>query len=416
MAQAKPSAPGTMEALRTRYVQRLAARRGELHAFAAAFTAGRDIDDEELRYLAHNLAGSGATYGFPEISTLAGDLEDLLALPETGANRETKADLIWRLVEACDNVLAEHAPPAEERETAPAMTSAHPSLDDLAWAEEDLTGAGTLTAPMQEPAPAPTSAAASPPSQRNRPVLLTVDDDLDIREAVEMLFEDIALVYSAADAKHALELIQEKHPDVVLLDERIPGMSGVELLEKLGTMPELANIAVVMLTANHESSSVMRAIAAGAVDYLVKPFEPETLKERVGAMLENASLSILIADDDPLIRDLLSGKFRAAGMDAETARNGMEVLELTAQRSFSLIILDRMMPGMDGLAVLKKLKSTAADHAPPVLFLTARRNEQDVIEGLREGALDYVVKPFVPDEVVARALRIIEREREKRHA
>lgn len=414
MAQAKPSAPGTMEALRTRYVQRLAARRGELHAFAAAFTAGTDIDDEELRYLAHNLAGSGATYGFPEISTLAGDLEDLLALPETGANRETKADLIWRLVEACDNVLAEHAPPAEERETAPAMTNAHTSLDDLAWAEEDLTGAGTLTAPMQEPAPA--SAPASPPSQRNRPVLLTVDDDLDIREAVEMLFEDIALVYSAADAKHALELIQEKYPDVVLLDERIPGMSGVELLEKLGTMPELANIAVVMLTANHESSSVMRAIAAGAVDYLVKPFEPETLKERVGAMLENASLSILIADDDPLIRDLLSGKFRAAGMDAETARNGMEVLELTARRSFSLIILDRMMPGMDGLAVLKKLKSTAADHAPPVLFLTARRNEQDVIEGLREGALDYVVKPFVPDEVVARALRIIEREREKRHA
>ena len=100
MAQAKPSAPSTMEALRTRYVQRLAARRGELHAFAAAFTAGRDIDDEELRYLAHNLAGSGATYGFPEISTLAGDLEDLLAVPETGANWETKADLIWRLVEA----------------------------------------------------------------------------------------------------------------------------------------------------------------------------------------------------------------------------------------------------------------------------------------------------------------------------
>ncbi len=120
------------------------------------------------------------------------------------------------------------------------------------------------------------------------------------------------------------------------------------------------------------------------------------------------SRRILIADDDPHIRDVLNFALTKAGMQTIAATNGTEALELAEAQQPDLIVLDINMPRMDGLDVCRKLR---AESRTPILFLSSRDEEIDRIVGLEVGADDYVVKPFSPREVVARINAIMKRTR-----
>jgi two-component system OmpR family response regulator len=115
---------------------------------------------------------------------------------------------------------------------------------------------------------------------------------------------------------------------------------------------------------------------------------------------------ILIADDDPHIRDVLSFALGKAGMKTLCASNGAEALEMAKAGQPDLIILDINMPRMDGLEVCRRLR---AEDQTPILFLSSRDEEIDRIVGLEVGGDDYVVKPFSPREVVARINVILKR-------
>ncbi len=108
---------------------------------------------------------------------------------------------------------------------------------------------------------------------------------------------------------------------------------------------------------------------------------------------------ILIVDDEVRIVNFLVSKLRASGYDVLTASNGIEGLEQVKAQEPELIILDVLMPKMDGLAMLKELRSFSA---VPVIVLTAKGADTDRIRGLQLGADDYLPKPFNPDELVAR--------------
>jgi CheY-like chemotaxis protein len=116
---------------------------------------------------------------------------------------------------------------------------------------------------------------------------------------------------------------------------------------------------------------------------------------------------VLIADDDPAIRDLLAYKFRLAGLRAITAADGDEALRKVEEHRPDLAILDRLMPRLDGVAVLQRLRARPETKNLPVIFLTAMRQERDILQGFRLGAADYVIKPFLPEEVLARGLRLL---------
>lgn len=116
---------------------------------------------------------------------------------------------------------------------------------------------------------------------------------------------------------------------------------------------------------------------------------------------------ILIADDDPLLRGLVEHKLSAAGHQIFTAGDGAAAMvEITAQRP-DLIVLDAMMPVLDGFEVLRRLKSAPETSSLPVIMLTALKREQDIVGALQLGAADYLVKPFIPDELVARIRRLL---------
>ena len=116
---------------------------------------------------------------------------------------------------------------------------------------------------------------------------------------------------------------------------------------------------------------------------------------------------ILIADDDPLLRTLIEHKLAASGHEVVIAADGSEALEAAAREQPDAIVLDAMMPVRDGLDVLRTLKADPALRAIPVVMLTARRREDDIVGALRLGAADYITKPFMPEELVARIDRLL---------
>jgi len=120
-----------------------------------------------------------------------------------------------------------------------------------------------------------------------------------------------------------------------------------------------------------------------------------------------AKPKILVVDDDELLRDLLEFKLRSRGYEVELAEDGEAALEVASASPPDLIVLDGMMPGLDGFQVLQRLSDSGVTCDVPVIMLTARRQEQDVVAGLSLGAPDYLVKPFLPDELVLRIQRIL---------
>ena len=115
---------------------------------------------------------------------------------------------------------------------------------------------------------------------------------------------------------------------------------------------------------------------------------------------------VLIADDDPLLRAVLEHKLISAGYSVESVEDGRAALAAAGASRPLVIVLDAMMPVMDGFEALRRLKADPQLKAIPVVMLTALKREDDVVRALRFGAADYVAKPFSPEELVARIDRL----------
>jgi DNA-binding response OmpR family regulator len=117
---------------------------------------------------------------------------------------------------------------------------------------------------------------------------------------------------------------------------------------------------------------------------------------------------VLVADDEERIRDIVRGYLEAEGFDVVSAGDGEEALRMARERKPDVVVLDVMMPGLDGVEVLRRLRSESDVY---VIMLTARSDEVDKLVGLSVGADDYVTKPFSPRELVARIRAVLRRTR-----
>ncbi|MDQ3126562.1 MAG: response regulator [Pseudomonadota bacterium] len=116
---------------------------------------------------------------------------------------------------------------------------------------------------------------------------------------------------------------------------------------------------------------------------------------------------ILIADDDPLLRALLVHRLTADGYHVTTVENGSDALAAISEQRPDLVVLDALMPVMDGFEVLRRLKAGGFSETP-VIMLTALKREQDIVGALQLGAADYLIKPFIPDELGQRVRRLLD--------
>jgi two-component system cell cycle response regulator len=357
-----------LKPLRGLYLSQLRERIGTVDNFVNHLKEGSVSVEERgiMIGLSHKLAGSGTTYGFPVITQTARTLEEVLSDPNATHDRiENSAE---SLAHACSQALL-----AIERGSG------------------DRAVRGTL------------------PSSVGKPVLLVVDDDPVIRETLSELFGRDFEVMSATDGAEGLILATQNEPHLVLVDYNMPHMTGVEFVKALRSSgPSGGDIPVIMLTANSHALDEVAALGVGVSDCVLKPFEPHELSEKVRDLLHRSGRTVLIADDDPAIRNLLAYKFRLAGVRVIMAADGEEAWRMVSEYRPHLAILDRMMPGLDGVAVLRKMREHDQTKKIPVMFLTALRQEKDILEGFRTGVSDYVIKPFLPEEVLARGLRLLD--------
>lgn len=119
-----------------------------------------------------------------------------------------------------------------------------------------------------------------------------------------------------------------------------------------------------------------------------------------------ADTLVLVADDDPLLRSILEHKLSRAGYVVALAEDGRAALEQSRALKPAVLVLDAMMPILDGFEVLRRLKSDDQTRPIAVVMLTALKRQDDIVSALQLGAADYLPKPFNPDELVARLGRL----------
>lgn len=124
--------------------------------------------------------------------------------------------------------------------------------------------------------------------------------------------------------------------------------------------------------------------------------------------MSNPDATILIADDDEFLRQFIKQKLTEHGYRVIAAGDGREALRLVEAERPALAVLDAMMPYMDGFETLRRIRQNSELEAMPILMLTFRKQRDDIVGALRSGANDYMVKPFVPEELLARISTLLE--------
>ena len=128
-------------------------------------------------------------------------------------------------------------------------------------------------------------------------------------------------------------------------------------------------------------------------------------------MANNPEATIVVVDDEPSIRELVSASLHFSGFDVKTASNGTEAIDVITQTNPDIVVLDVMLPDIDGFTVTRRIRQQGVE--APVLFLNDRDDTQDKVMGLTVGGDDYVTKPFSLEEVVARIRAILRRTKEQ---
>ena len=131
--------------------------------------------------------------------------------------------------------------------------------------------------------------------ETDKKTILVVEDELGIRELLKFILEKAGYrVLVADDGLKAVICIQEKSPDMILLDVMLPGIDGIEVCRQVRSDPEVAHIPILMLTAKDTPASLETGLKQGADDYMIKPFEPEKVKSRVAALFKRCSRGRLL--------------------------------------------------------------------------------------------------------------------------
>lgn len=215
-----------------------------------------------------------------------------------------------------------------------------------------------------------------------KPTVLVVDDEQEFHDYLDNNLGHNFNFIHALRAQEGLSLAKKYRPDVISLDVVMPEMDGWAMLNELKSDPNLQEIPVIMISM---SSNKELGQALGAADYLVKPIEPDVLFNMLSKQVIAEKSSILVVDDDNSMRDYLGQILLKAGFQVEVAANGKEALKIIEKMPPALILLDLIMPVMDGFQVLEHLQKNKKWENIPVIIITGRDLSNEEKEKLNGG-------------------------------
>ncbi|MDD5110824.1 MAG: response regulator [Patescibacteria group bacterium] len=241
--------------------------------------------------------------------------------------------------------------------------------------------------------------------------ILIVEDEKILGDILVKKF--IGEGYDAAiarDGAEGLAMVKSYQPNLMLLDILMPKLDGYQVLEAMQKDGSIKNIAVIIISNSGQPVELERTRTLGAVDYLVKTsFTPDEVMEKVLKVFDPqpakptwaSSKKILMVEDDKFLRDLAVKKITLAGYRIITAVDGNEAIEKVTQERPGLILLDIILPGMDGFEILRTIKANPQLKSIPVILLSNLGQESDIQRGLQLGAVDYLVKAhFTLEEII----------------
>jgi CheY-like chemotaxis protein len=245
------------------------------------------------------------------------------------------------------------------------------------WLDSELgTGSKfsfTLPKSVANPGTPIVSATGRLAAKQSKAQILVVDDDPVARELLCSYLEGEG--YSVATAEsgpEALKAAISLKPDAITLDILMPNGNGFGTLFELRNAPETSQIPVVIISVVDQRNL---GIALGAADYLVKPVDKSVLLATIRRHVQvkpNGHTDVLVVDDDQQTRDLLDQCLRSAGYVPHLAQTGKDALKLLGQIEVSAILLDLMMPEMDGFEVLRELRRNVSLSGVPVFVISAK--------------------------------------------
>jgi two-component system cell cycle response regulator len=255
-------------------------------------------------------------------------------------------------------------------------------------------------------------------------ILVVEDNALNMKLVRGLLGLGAYRMLEATDAESGLEIAAQETPDLVLMDIQLPGMDGLTATRKLKAIERLRNVPVVALTSYAMAGDEHKATAAGCDGYITKPIDTRSFLCRIQGHLSTPATEaapapalpthpsaaprvrnkplVLVVDDEPKNVKLLKAKLAGQPYTLKAAYNGAEALEMVAQHAPDLILLDVMMPGMDGYEVTRRLKADEQTRAIPIIMITALNGPENKEKAMELGAQEFLTKPVNTAELQAR--------------
>lgn len=252
------------------------------------------------------------------------------------------------------------------------------------------------------------------------PKILIVEDEEYLSDMYKIKFEQEGYsVVVAHDGPEGFEMVKKEKPDLTLLDLVMPGMDGFQVLAKIRKDPEASRAKVFILSNLGQSDEVNKGMSSGADGYLIKAnLTPTQLLEKVNAFFNNQngtkknkkiihnkeidespslkkSAKILLIEDEEAIISMYKLRFQKSGFEIETAKNGAWGLKIAKQKKFDLILLDMVMPAMNGYEAIKTLKADETTKNIPIIILSNSAQDGDIAKAKKLGAAGYLLKSSI---------------------
>ena len=354
-----------------------------------ALEAGDSSDPSIFRaeVVAHKIKGNAALYDVPTLGETAKQLESLLKTRgASGAIIESMNDFADAMSDIID--ISRRNEAGAELETV---------------SEEVPEGPAAVRSGEVPIEPLPHSSGVA-----GRRILLVFENPWFADSLSQYLGG--AVVHKSRSCGEAIHWLTKNVPDIIICESDLPDTPGIEFMEFMRGNKRFQKVPfLIAFPGNASFDEISEAIASGASAFIENVGNIQKLADQIQELLASDRQLVLIIDDDEPVRDMLQHTFEAAGYAVDTASDGIDALIKIRERNPDAIILDRIMPRMDGDATLRELQATVNLGAVPVIMLTAMDNVGEASKWLMRGASEFIAKPFDPEEVLARVSKLLKR-------
>ncbi len=251
--------------------------------------------------------------------------------------------------------------------------------------------------------------------KKKKKYIILLEDEPTMANLIDLELKKFGYrVKAISNGKEGLAAIQKSKPDLVLLDMVLPGLRGFAILDALHKGGALPGLPVIIISNSGQPVEIERALKLGVRDYLIKVnFTPQEVVEKVDRLFRSEAVKrtgnkgkrdgkqVLIVEDDIILAESLERKFLQRGHEVFKAFNASEARRILRDNTIDAVLLDIILPDVDGFSFLHELKLNKQFKNIPIVIISNLGQQEEIEKGLKAGAVDYIVKAnTVPGEIV----------------